>query len=169
MSPGVLQETMEKQLCDPQVLTPDFSKPEVRFKASTGDRLRFIFIQPSVKAKSSLLQMQFNHRLKLIHGRMTVITSSVLVICWTIWMWRCSLNLPTRRRYRSTLPCWRLIAFRSSTVDFLTSGKQKFPRYPSDFPSLTAAILRNITWSICVWNVQVSEWRWAFTEANWWS
>lgn len=31
MSPGVLQETMEKQLCDPQVLTPDFSKPEVRF------------------------------------------------------------------------------------------------------------------------------------------
>lgn len=31
MFPVVLQETMEKQLCDPQVLTPDFSKPEVRF------------------------------------------------------------------------------------------------------------------------------------------
>lgn len=25
----VFQETIEKQLCDPQVLTPDFSKPEV--------------------------------------------------------------------------------------------------------------------------------------------
>lgn len=26
---AVFQETLEKQLCDPQFLTPDFSKPEV--------------------------------------------------------------------------------------------------------------------------------------------
>lgn len=26
----LFQETLERQLCDPRVLTPDFSKPEVR-------------------------------------------------------------------------------------------------------------------------------------------
>lgn len=48
MSPGVLQETMEKQLCEPQVLTPDFSKPEVRF---SSDHLRFGFIHFIIAAE----------------------------------------------------------------------------------------------------------------------
>lgn len=30
LSTYVFQETLEKQLCDPQVLIPDLSKPEVR-------------------------------------------------------------------------------------------------------------------------------------------
>lgn len=32
----VLQETLERQLCDPQVLIPDFSKPEVRMERKLG-------------------------------------------------------------------------------------------------------------------------------------
>lgn len=39
---AVFQETLEKQLCDPRILTPDLSKPEVRTSMSPNTREKWL-------------------------------------------------------------------------------------------------------------------------------
>lgn len=85
---------MERQLCEPQVLTADFSKPEVRLWSCSWTL--------------------HDKRVKLMGQSASCSLTSQLSVVLTV---------PIRPRSRSMLPCWLWTPSRSRTVDFLTSGK----------------------------------------------
>lgn len=60
---NVFQETIEKQLCDPQVLTPDFSKPDVSvesFYCLLNHKMKSMLSDTTNFHHEKALAMQYN-------------------------------------------------------------------------------------------------------------